>query len=264
MDANMNLVPDMLTHNRLINSIAKQYSALSYYVQLSSMLEQLYPARSFENTSKYNLHKILNQTFIKYYKGEEILKYLLAKRYLGNREIVGAYEMNVNKSRVDFLVINGRTTSFEIKSSLDNLTKLHKQIEDYQSVFDYNHLVVDEVHFEKAKKILPADWGLWVYRNGAFYFFRKASRNAYTNVRAQLMLMSKIEIAKFIQKDIPPTDEILERYSQQEIASAFRMALKSRYRNRWEFVTSHKRQIMPVDYQFFFNNNLNPKKIYDS
>ena len=254
---------DLVPQDRVINSIAKQYSALSYYVQLSSMLEKLYPEAYFGKISKYGLHKLLNEVFVKHYKGEQIIKYLLAKRYFENREIVGAYEINVHKSRVDFLVINGHTTSFEIKSGLDNLTKLGKQIADYQSVFDFNYLVVDEIHFEKAKSVLPDDWGLWCYANSTLHFFRKAAKNEYTNVRAQVMLMSKTEIIKFISNEILSIDDILERYNKQEIASAFRRALKARYRDRWEFVTSHKCQIMPVDYQFFFNNNIQPENIYN-
>ncbi|MBI1769532.1 MAG: sce7726 family protein [Bacteroidetes bacterium] len=261
--ADMNLIETLKPDQRAINSIAKGYSALSYYVQLSAMLKKVYPSTSFANFSKMELHLALNYALVKHYRGEEILKYQLTKRYINDSKFIGAYEINVNSSRVDFLVINGHTTSFEIKSSLDNLSKLRKQAKDYASVFDYNCLVADEIHFEKAKTMVPDEWGLWCYVDGTYEIFRKPLRNSHINPEAQLEQLSKTERKVAFGEANIDVSQIRMKFSDQQINSLFRKALKDRYRERWNFLSAYHKQILPVDYQFFFNNNIQPKNIYN-
>ena len=45
-------------------------------------------------------------------------------------------ELCVNRSQADLVVINGTTTVYEIKTELDSLTRLGKQLDDYTQVFD--------------------------------------------------------------------------------------------------------------------------------
>lgn len=50
------------------------------------------------------------------------------------------------KDRADFVVINGDSKCFEIKSKVDTLRRLDKQSADYHHVFEYNTVVVDGKH----------------------------------------------------------------------------------------------------------------------
>lgn len=66
------------------------------------------------------------------------------------------------QARVDFAVINGALTGFELKSERDTLTRLPRQAYTYSRVFDYVHLVSAENHVKKALDVIPEWWGVVV------------------------------------------------------------------------------------------------------
>lgn len=251
-----------IASGRAINNLAKNYSTLDYYVKLLSDLKGVYPTEHFEDFSKHELHKLLNNILFQYYNGEEILKYKLAERYLKQRSIIGAFEMKVNNSRVDFLTVNGVSTSYEIKSELDNLSKLSKQMADYMLAFEYNYLVVDEIHIEKAKDLLPASFGLWCYKNGKYRTLQKAKLNKKIDPQMQLQLLTKKELITSYPEEQGKIKKILNTYKGSSINHLFKETLKDRYRNRWKFLMSNKENIFPIDIQFFFNTNIDPHSIY--
>src|SRR5690606_29628700 len=125
------------------------------------------------------------------------LKYKLFELYARKRSIIAAFEIKVNTSRIDFLAINGHSFGYEIKSELDNFSKLEKQIRDYDLVFEYNFLVVDERHFQRASNIIPKNWGLWSYRDGKCVKRRKADLNLSIDPKVQLALLTKEELKKY-------------------------------------------------------------------
>jgi hypothetical protein len=245
-----------------INLLAKSYNTLDYSVKLTSILRNIFPTEQFDLFTKYDLHKLLNDILFQYYNGEEILKYKLFEQHSKQRNIVAAFEMKVNNSRVDFLTINGVSTSYEIKSELDNLSKLSKQMSDYMLAFEFNYLVIDEKHIEKAKDLLPKDFGLWCYKNGKYRKLKKANLNKEINPEAQLTLLTKKELIKSYPEKQGKIKKILNSYSTYEINYLFKQILKDRYRNRWTFLLENKENIFPIDIQFFFNTNILPERIY--
>lgn len=64
--------------------------------------------------------------------------------------------------RVDFAVINGSLTGFELKSERDTLLRLPKQAATYSRVFDYVHLVSAQNHIDHARKVIPRWWGILI------------------------------------------------------------------------------------------------------
>lgn len=251
-----------LVSNAAINILARNYSTLDYYVTLKSHLETVYPYENFEHLTKYELHSILNKVLIENYAGEEILKYKLFEYYVKKRNIVGAFEMNVNNSRADFLIINGETTCYEIKSALDNLNKLNKQMADYMLAFEYNYLVVDERHVQKAYELLPKCFGLWSYKDGKYRKLEKAELNKKIDAEMQLKLLSKKELLNTFPEEQGIFKKILHSYQTHIINLKFKEALKSRYRQRWNFLIANYQSILPIDIQFFFNTNIQPKYVY--
>ncbi|MDC9722247.1 MAG: sce7726 family protein [Urechidicola sp.] len=256
------MILDKNINGRIINALAKNYNPLDYSVKLSTSLKNVFPTENFDNFSKYELHKLLNDTLFQYYKGEEILKYKLFQNYINKKSIVAAFEIKVNNSRLDFLTINGHTTSFEIKSELDNLSKLSKQMADYMLAFEYNYLVIDQKHIEKAKKILPESYGLWSYEKGKYKKLKKALLNEKMDSEVQLELLTKSELVNSFPNSRGEISNILDCLTAKDINSRFKKALKNRYRNRWEFLKMNKSEILPIDVQFFFNTNIEPSHIY--
>jgi hypothetical protein len=67
--------------------------------------------------------------------------------------------------RADMAVVNGELKGFEIKSDQDTLLRLRSQAALYCRVFDTISIVVAAKHLEKARKIVPAWWGILIAEN---------------------------------------------------------------------------------------------------
>jgi len=253
---------DRIVSKKAINTLAKSYNTLDYSVKLATLLKNVLPTENFDIFSKFELHKRLNDILLQNYKGEEILKYKLFQQFIKKRNLIAAFETKVNNSRVDFLTINGHTTSFEIKSELDNLTKLSKQMADYMLAFEFNYLVVDELHIKKAKDLLPAGYGLWSYKGGKYKKLIKAELNDKINPEVQLRLLTKQELVNDFSGIGGVIKDILNSYDAYYINKRFKKTLKNRYRSRWEFLINNQDCIFPIDIQFFFNTNIQPSDIY--
>lgn len=246
---------------KAIKNIAKTYNPLDYKSKLIDLLLFAYPNQSFEKWEKYRLHKLLNETIINNYRGEQVLKSHLFKNFL-EKEVVAAFEIKVNNSRVDFLTINGHTNSFEIKSDLDNLTKLKKQASDYVLAFEYNYLVIDEKHLANALDIVPNTFGLWSFSKGKKRIHRKASLNKKLDPYIQLTLLTKKELQKSFSEVQGASEDIVKQFSATEINKRFKKILKNRYSAKWSFLLDNHPNILPIDLQFFFKTNVNPSYIY--
>ncbi|MBK9730019.1 MAG: sce7726 family protein [Chitinophagaceae bacterium] len=249
---------------RDINSLAKRYKTMNYYPELASLLKSAFPNESFSGYSKYELHKVLNKRLIENYRGEEILKHALFEMHERKQNVIGAFEIKVNNSRLDFLSINGHTTSFEIKSELDNLSKLKKQILDYMLVFEFNYVLIDHKHEKNAIALLPQNAGILIYKDSRSIILRKATLNNHILPKCQLDLLTKKELIMNFPDCDGVTTNILQAHSALEINSLFKKILKTRYRHRWDFLCKNSNAIFPIDVQFFFNTNIHPSIIYSN
>lgn len=247
---------------KIINSVAKKYNVLDYSKKLIEYLNKIYPTENFSHFPKYELHRLLNEVLVTNYCGEEVHKYFLFQNHYYKKNVVAAFEMKVNSSRVDFLTINGFTTSYEIKSELDNLSKLTKQATDYLLAFDYNYIVVDDVHVDKAIDLIPNSFGIWGYKNGKYRKHKKASLNTNIDSEVQLRLLTKKELIVGFPELYGDKCRILKTYNSESINLQFKKILKQRYKSRWDFLVENQQSIFPVDLQFFFNTNILPRDIY--
>lgn len=63
-------------------------------------------------------------------------------------------------ARVDVAVLNGSMSGFEIKSDVDSLARLPRQVAAYDSILDFATLVAGTRHFRHARDVVPKHWGL--------------------------------------------------------------------------------------------------------
>ena len=257
------MLEPILSHNNKLHSFSatlRQYNALEYSSKLMSLLNKIYPKKDFAGYTKFDLHKVFNDLFIKYYRSEEVLKFKLFEKLEDKKNITGAFEIPVADSRVDFITINGRTTSYEIKSEFDNLSKLEKQVNDYSKAFEYNYVVLDIKHKKKAERIIPEYYGILTFRNGNLYQSRKALLNNNIQSNVQLSLLSKKELYKGFSSQ--SEQYILKCFDSKQINKIFKDMLHSRYSKKWNFLLENQHNILPIDIQFFFKTNINPMDIY--
>ncbi|MBS4028503.1 MAG: sce7726 family protein [Ignavibacteriales bacterium] len=247
--------------NIAVTTLARSYNILSSQVQLKNLLSSVLLINDINKFTKYELHNLFNEIIYKYYNGETTVKALLVKYFIRER-VVAAFEIKSNKSRIDFLRINGSTMSYEIKSELDTLLKLKKQVNDYQKLFDYNYVVIDEKHLTNAREIIPSQYGIISVCNGKLSEILKAKKNIFICASSQLNLFTKKELEYFFEGMNCDKNKILKKYSPLKLNEIFRAMLKDRYEKKWGFLLEHRREILPIDYQFFFNNNILPSIIY--
>ncbi|WP_166334445.1 sce7726 family protein [Sphingobacterium chungjuense] len=244
---------------KMIRDIAKTYNTLDYVPQLRTLLSSVISEKKIKKLSKRGLHKEINRLLLESYEGEQVLKYRLFQEFK-KKDLVAAYEMKVRNSRVDFLTVNGHTTSYEIKSSLDNLYKLAKQSSDYLSAFELNNIVVHEKHLAKCLEIIPKNFGVIAVTKDSHQVIRKPIFNRGFDARTQISLLSKKELLKGFNMNVP--DTILEAFDASQINMIFKNLLKIRYAKRWGFIKQHANSIFPIDIQFFFTKNVCPEIIY--
>jgi len=244
---------------KLVKEVVKSYNTLDYSPRLKELLNVIFPADSLKGLCKLDLHRLMNELVIRSYGGEQVVKYALFKAF-HDKNVIGAYEIKVKRSRVDFLTINGHTTSFEIKSNLDNLDKLAKQSVDYLSAFEFNNVVIDERHLKRCLTIIPDRFGIITVDKQEHHIVRKPKLSKHVDPVAQLALMTKKELMQYF--GFVNIEDILQSNNPATINDLFKVALKDRYRSRWQFIVEHSVDILPIDIQFFFNMNIKPIHIY--
>lgn len=144
---------------------------------------------------KLNLKKKYTLTNDKVIRTE--LKKVIEKKYNTSAvRIIEEFCLDDKATRIDIAVVNGILHGYEIKSDLDTLLRLPKQMNSYNSIFDQITLVVGIQHLYEAFNLIPDHWGVMVAKideKGKIYFntLREASEN-----KSQ----QKLSIAKLLWK----------------------------------------------------------------
>jgi len=243
------------------NILARSYSPLLYTKKLRDLLESVSPGSDYSGHDKYALHVEVNNLLLQSYQGEELIKYQIAKHYL-SKDTVAAFEIKVGNSRADFASINGVSRCYEIKTELDNLSKLIKQSNDYSTVFEYNTVILDEKHLLRAIQYLPEEYGIMIIGKDSLIHHRRARKNLNICARRQLGMLTSKEISFCFGKGKLDIGLILDSFSPAVINKRFKIALKKRYQDRWDFICKNQAQILPIDFQFFFSTLESPSLLY--
>lgn len=239
-------------------AMAKSYNVLAHSRKLKGLLETVFPEKDFSDCPKFSLHQLINDAILSNYNGELYIKQLLVNHFI-EEDAIAAFEMKTNESRLDFLRINGYSISYEVKSGIDSLQKLNRQVEGYRQLFEYNYIVIDRIHLNKARQIIPDAFGIIIAENDELKYKRNARKNGQLEPETQLSLFKQAELKKFFKA---PKEVVLKNYSKRQINEVFKQMLKNRYAPKWQFLKAHHSSILPVDYQYFFHHNIAPSLIY--
>lgn len=220
-------------------------------------------------------NEIVNAIVMKYYPGEKIVKYNFVQQLINKNEEVTLFEMYADNSRVDLCRINGKSIAYEIKTEIDGLRRLDKQIDDYSKIFEYIYVIIDMKHMLKVKEILPPHCGIISYRlnNGKciFSYRKKATKSPNLSPEAQVRNMSSQDLQLILKKQearsIPSkkgdrTELLLSRSNKNQINRFFKYVIKRKYSNQWSFIKEHFDKIYPIDIQSFFHNPIDPELAY--
>jgi len=178
---------------------------------------------------------------------KEIRSYLISslRRKLNpaSNIIIEEFDLAHGETRADVVVVNGKLTGIEIKSDLDTLNRLERQIGLYNQYFDAVEIYAVEKHIEKIKEIAPRWWGIKKIhlKDGEICVrvIRRGRRNANINFARIVSLLWKEEALNLLREHKQSKgfesknrtliwDRIVEKVSERSIKSFVLRALKSR------------------------------------
>lgn len=222
--------------------------------------------------NNFDTRKLFNYLINKYYHNEITIKSnFINNMLLKSKNHITIFELNSGKSRLDLCKINGTSVAFEIKTDLDSLHRLDKQLCDYMSLFEKVYVICSEKRCNSIEKNIPDECGIYSYKvtkNGKYIFkeYKKAKMSKIINEKQQLEVLTKKELEAIVNKKLQSKDEfidyILKNKTKNKINLIFKNCLKAKYKKQWTFLESKQNNIYEIDYQWFFKNNLDPKIIY--
>lgn len=216
-----------------------------------------------------------NKEILQGFWNEAVIKSSFVEKFsmkLSPKKTVTIFELNSVNSRADICMINGHSVVYEIKTEFDTFYRLDKQINDYTLLFDFLNIIIPITSLDIAIETVEPYIGIITYRRSRlntviFDVYRDPIHNLNTSPKSQLDQLTKSDLKKL---DISSEEnskqiiieEILSLRTSEEINKIFKNILKSKYRNQWEFLLDNKDLVLPLDYQWFFKNNLSTKIIY--
>ncbi|MGV7118603.1 sce7726 family protein [Paenibacillus kyungheensis] len=264
----------------LAKTLHDNYDQLSNDNQVWNLLKNTFPEiiyKEFLHPHKNFIlgHQLVNDIIMSKYYGEKKIKYHFTKKHLHRENEISMFEMNIGKSRLDYARINGSSYAYEIKTELDSLDKLSKQIEDYSQVFEYIHVITHSTHLDKVNKIVPEFCSIITYtakpNDCTFYVRKKRKLNPNYNSASQLKNLNKKELDNLFIKytlekrtfsRLEQETILLNKLNKKQVNEEFKLILKKRFEKRWQYLCKNFDQIQPIDMQSFFKSFINPKWVY--
>jgi hypothetical protein len=129
-------------------------------------------------TTNLEVINVIYNSLLKIYKNEYVYKNILTNKLLlkkySLKNSIALNEFNIGKSIADFVLLNGEARIYEIKTELDNLEKLDKQILDYCQFGDKVYVVTSSKHVNKLIEL---------YENTTIGIIELTSRNTLKTIK---------------------------------------------------------------------------------
>ncbi|MDH7942523.1 sce7726 family protein [Pseudohongiella sp. SYSU M77423] len=111
---------------------------------------------------------------IRDYRFEYVFKNAIAeKRFLGVHNLNTAFmltEFGAAGCKADAVIVNGTSHVYEIKTAMDDFTRLGSQLSAYARIFDYITVVTEERLFAAAERFLPVEVGILTLADRGYQF----------------------------------------------------------------------------------------------
>lgn len=161
------------------------------------------------------------------YRSEYVFKNtLVSKIVFGKHSPATAsaiLEMPMGDSEADLLVLNGTSTVYEIKTDLDQFTRLNGQLSDYCTHADRVHVVTSDAKAAAAENRIPSNVGvLALKRSGALSTIRPATSNLDRLRHEHLFrMLRRNEAAALLRDSIGYTPDVPTGYLSERMGELF-------------------------------------------
>ncbi|WP_198147450.1 sce7726 family protein [Sphingobium chungbukense] len=165
----------------------------------------------------------------------------LATEYSYDPTTVICHELAIPRpsARIDLAVVNGVLAGFEIKSELDTLSRLPRQIASFSCIFERATLVTTPRHAAQARSLLPDWWGILVLDEKlTFRRLKRGRQNTKVSCKHALHLLTRKELYALaalnrctlsrVLKKAAAIEAISEEVRHSEVMHGVREALKGR------------------------------------
>lgn len=208
---NNNLILNRIFTKSTFNNLIEKQSNKSYSDAINRYLSEVDLEYNIDCIAK--IYDFLKKEYRnEYFYKNTLLNKLLLGRYSLNTT-TALTEIPVNKSKADFILINGNSTVYEIKTELDTFERLENQINDYYKAFKHVYVVTCESNLEKLEKILTNNYvGIYVLRkNNSIRTIRKSKEYIFDlDYETIFKILRKNEFENIIlkyYKKLPQTND---------------------------------------------------------
>lgn len=193
------------------------------------------------NKKNKNVISELYDVMQKTYRNEYIYKNTLLNKVLLGRHSLNTStaltEIPIEKSKADFIIINGKAMVYEIKTELDNLDRLEGQLIDYYKAFDNVCVITSDSNYKDVLGLLKdTRVGICTLttRNTISTKKEPQSNKAYLNHVSMFKILRKYEYEGILLKyygDLPKTTQVkyykecLKLFSSMEVDIAYKYML---------------------------------------
>lgn len=220
-------------------------------------------------------NEFINHLLMRYYICERVVKYHFIKHLKDSLHDIVAFEMAIGDSRIDICRINGKLCAYEIKTEYDNYDRLSTQMKDYFNAFEKVYVIVPIQKVEIIKKHIPQKCGIITYRvdenNDMVFSYRRTAEKNTCDIDFCLRSLSGADLIKLLKLlDIKPLrtkeenlDHILGIAKERNIWSTYKLFLKGKYNEQWNYLKNNFEKILPIDCQSFFASRMDPNMLYE-
>lgn len=220
-------------------------------------------------------NEFINQIILKYYTCERVVKYHFIKYLKDAIHDIIAFEMSVGDSRIDICRINGKLCAYEIKTEYDNYDRLETQMKDYFSAFERVYIIVPIKNADAVQTHIPPRCGIITYRldgNANMIFaYKRSAKDNKCDIDFCLNSLSSGDLSKIIKllklKPCKTKNENLELLlsviKEKNIWTTYKLFLKEKYKEQWNYLRNNFDKILPIDCQSFFASKMDPDLLYE-
>ena len=205
MNSNNNIILNrVFTQNTFIDLLTEQFNS-TYSEVIKRYIEDLETKSNRLLISE--IYRIMTQSYRNeyVYKNTLLNKLLIAKHSL--KTTTALTEIPINKSKADFVLINGKAIVYEIKTELDSFDRLESQLSDYYKAFDHVCVVTCEDNFKKLEGLLKdSPVGIYILTKHNKLSPRKEPFRDYSKLDSKIMF-------KILRK--PEFEDIIKTYYGQ-------------------------------------------------
>jgi hypothetical protein len=142
-------------------------------------------------------------------------------------------------------------------------------MQDYEKTFEYLNVIIPESSLDSIITNIISKIGIITYKQInkriAFNIYREPSLNSNLDPKIQLNQLTLSQLRATTALNISKekvVNVLLKTKTNDEINKLYKLKIKEKYRKQWEFLLDNKDYIEPLDYQWFFKNNLSTKIVY--